>query len=105
MQEKTETTMWRVDRQFGERGSGTIQKETSEEGTLEVHKFVTDPARVNVDFGFTVNMGNYEFVRIDVGISVPCYKEEADEAYEHAKEWASSRVKEEIADAKKVRSW
>jgi hypothetical protein len=72
---KVASATWRVDRQYGERGSGTIDRESSEEGTLEVHAFVTTPAEVDLTYGFTVNMGNYEFARIDVGIKVPCYKE------------------------------
>lgn len=44
--------------------------------TIEVRKFETEPAYVRVNAGVTRNLGNYESLRIDVSLSVPCYVEE-----------------------------
>ena len=43
---------------------------------IEVRKFETDPAYVRVSSGVTKNLGNYESLRVDVSLSVPCYTEE-----------------------------
>lgn len=43
---------------------------------IEVRQFVTEPAYVRVNAGVTKNLGNYESLRIDVSVSVPCYAEE-----------------------------
>ena len=45
---------------------------------LQVRKFAVEPAYVRVNAGSTKNMGNYESLRVDVSISVPCYAEEID---------------------------
>ena len=45
--------------------------------------------------------GTYEFLRIDVSITVPCYKEEADAAFEYASNWAKSRISEEAGSVMK----
>lgn len=52
-----------------------------EEITEDVEYFETEPAKVRIANGVTrsladVNGGNsYEFVRVDVAIEVPCYRE------------------------------
>ena len=43
---------------------------------IEVRKFETDPAFVRVNAGVTKNLGNYESLRVDVSLTVPCYVEE-----------------------------
>lgn len=47
---------------------------------LSVRKFLVEPAYVRVNAGVTVNMGNYQSLRVDVSLSVPCYAEEIDKA-------------------------
>jgi len=66
-----------------------------EEDIIAVHKFETDPAMVSVDYAITMNLGNYESAKISVSVSVPCYKEEIDEAYEFAQAWAEERLSKE----------
>ena len=41
--------------------------------SIEVRKFETDPAYVRVNAGVTKNLGNYESLRVDVSLTVPCY--------------------------------
>lgn len=43
---------------------------------LEVRRFETEPAYVRVNAGVTKNLGNYESLRVDVSLTVPCYVEE-----------------------------
>lgn len=63
---------------------------------LEVHQFVTDPARVRISVGVTKSLGDYEFLRVDVSVEIPCYVEEIDAAYEYAARTASERLEEEV---------
>jgi hypothetical protein len=48
---------------------------------IAVRKFEVEPAYVRVNAGVTKNMGNYESLRIDVSLSVPCYVEEMDTVF------------------------
>lgn len=68
------------------------------EETLAVHRFLTAPATVGIDLGLTINTGNFESARISVSVSVPCYREEIDGAYEWAKNFVEERIKAEVAD-------
>jgi hypothetical protein len=67
-----------------------------EDQTLVVHRFITEPTRIDARVGITLNLGNFEFARIDVGVVVPCYKEEMDDAFVWARDWATERLKSEI---------
>lgn len=60
------------------RASG-VGLDESERSVLQVRKFETDPAFVRVSAGVTKNMGDYESLRVDVAITVPCYVEEIEE--------------------------
>lgn len=95
-----------VERQFKKAGdkswADAAPPEVKEE-KLTVHRFVTAPANVGVDLGLTVNTGNFESARITVSVSVPCYREEIDDAYRWAKEWAEERVKTEVADVQAMK--
>lgn len=69
--------------------------------TVAVHRFVTEPARVSVEMGMTVNLSNYESARIAVALHVPCYFEEHEQAYEYAKNWVEKRCLEEATEARR----
>ncbi len=83
----------------GEKAEGP-PREKSE--IIAVSKFVTEPARVQVDYGITINLGNFESARIGVAVSVPCYFEELDAAYKWAAKWAESRVLKEQEEIRKT---
>lgn len=71
--------------------------ETDEtEETLEVQKFETDPAYVRINAGVTRSIGDYESLRVDVAISVPCYKEEIDDIVETVGEMVNERLDIEV---------
>ncbi len=86
-----------VSRQYSKAGK-LLGKEELQEQTLEVRNFLTEPARVSVDYGLTINLGNYESARIGVSVTVPCYTEEIDDAYAYAVEWATKRVAQEKSE-------
>lgn len=68
-----------VVKQFTQRGA--VVDEQSADHALFVREFKTNPARVGVDFSKTINLGDYNGVKINVSASVPCYVEELDDAY------------------------
>lgn len=77
---------------------GPVEEDAKE---LEVHQFVTEPAKVSYEVGLTMNLGNYESARITVGVTIPCYREELGVAMEFAKYRAEaevSRVRKEIQE-------
>jgi hypothetical protein len=82
-----------VTRQF--KTADKVKTEENEE-VLEVHRFVTEPAKVGLEYGITLNLGGYESARVSVLVQMPCYREEVDAAYDHAKQWAEKRIKSEI---------
>jgi hypothetical protein len=80
-----------VRRQFSPSGAevdGTVE----EDQVIGVHRFVTEPSKVSYGAGLTINLGNYESARIDVIVSVPCYREELDDAMAFAKKRAEDEV-------------
>lgn len=78
--------------------------ETSErkDEMIEVKPFVVEPAYVNYSEGVTLNVGNFQSIRIDVGITLPTYIEEIDSAYKKAKEIVDKQINEEIVKYKKT---
>lgn len=88
-----------VTRVYGKIGAPETKNEE-----LEVRSFVTEPAVVEIGYGLTLNIGNYESARVDVKISLPCYAEEANAAYEYAKKWTEERVQIEVKDVRKLAS-
>lgn len=68
----------------------------TEEETLAVHRFATEPAKIEVSLGLTLNLGSFESAKLLVGMQVPCYKEEANDAFDWAKEWISTRLQKEV---------
>lgn len=82
--------------------NNTVVERTFSEETIGVHTFITEPAKVGTKVGATINLGNYDSVRIDVWCEVPCYKEEMDEAGDFAQAWCEQRVSSE---KKQVIEW
>lgn len=75
-------------------------EETTTEEVIAVHKFVTEPGKVDFSAGLTVNLGNHEFVRLNVGVVVPTYREELEPAYDFAKQFVTERLKAEVEEIK-----
>ena len=98
--EKQVPTTLVVSRQYFSHGQPKGPPEMKEDTTLEIHRYVTQPATVHAEIGLTINIGNFESVRVHVGVTVPCYKEEVEDCYQWAKDFAESKVKAEAADVR-----
>lgn len=72
------------------------ERETIEDETINVRPFVVEAAEVSLTRGRTINLGNYESVRLDVSIKVPCYLEEAVDAFKFARRFTAERLDEEV---------
>lgn len=53
------------------------------------------PAHVRVGAGVTINLGNFESLRIDCAVTIPCSRDRLDEAYEIASEFVVEKINEE----------
>lgn len=64
---------------------------------LRVRKFDSEPAYARVSVGETRNMGDYESLRIDVSVSLPCYPEEITDALAEAADTAVLFLQDELS--------
>ena len=64
-----------VTRTVPKEAGGTGEEEVKEE-LIEVRPFHSEPARVRIAKGLTMNLGDYRSARIDVDLTLPCYVEE-----------------------------
>lgn len=71
-----------------------------EEEIVEIRRFVTEPAKVSVELGMTVNLGNYEFAKVTVGLEAPCYIEEIDATAEWARSWVERKTLAVVGQAR-----
>jgi len=63
---------------------------------ISIQEIKGPPAYVDYKMGYTTNLGSYESARVSVGVSIPCYPEELDEATAFARAYVDSEVAQEI---------
>lgn len=83
------------------------EKSKRDEGLLAVNPFPPDcnPAYVRVAMGLTLALPKrFEFVRIDVGLTMPCYREEVDEIYPQVYSWVADRLFQERDEVRALAS-
>ena len=73
-----------------------LGSETESTEELDVQTFETDPAYVRVNVGTTKSIGEYESLRVDVSISMPCYKEEIETMIPKIADVAAEHLDEQI---------
>lgn len=75
------------------------QQETARQEMLETGHFPpgVEPAIVRVGVGNTINLGNFESMRIDISVTLPCPVQDIEETYRRASEYASEFMAEEEA--------
>lgn len=79
-------------------------KRTNEEGVetrepLDVHQFQTEAARVEVHHGCTQQIAEYDYLRVDVTVSMPCYREEVSQTLDEVSNMVYTRLDTEVAAA------
>ena len=75
-----------------------VKKDQQE--TLVPGVFDSNGMSISVAGSRTINLGNYESARIEVGVTVPCSPQTMNEAYNFALEWAGERLQKEVNSAK-----
>ncbi len=73
----------------------TYEDDTEEDILLERFSSDDPPAYVKVSGGMTHNLQQYEFLRLDVSVSIPCKRSRLEEAYEFASQMVSDKIGEE----------
>jgi hypothetical protein len=91
-----------VSRQYKYGPEGMWTEPENKEEEVSIHRYITQPATVGCELGATLAMGNFEFARVNVTVSVPCYREETGAAYAWAKDFVEERFKKEVAEARNV---
>lgn len=87
----------RVVSQYSENKRITAEEETNE--IIAVIEFDTKHvASVSAKYGVTLNMGNFDSVRFDAMITIPCYTEEVDSAMTFAAEKAEGYVRAQASE-------
>lgn len=118
--ERPEKRSSRQTKEVEERGHGYVSASVKDRHSTyyENHREVEvlreifseeDPAAfVRVGAGMTINLDNYESLRIDCGVTIPCKRESLKEAYDIASEFVAERISEEqvhwLGTAEKTRS-
>ena len=68
---------------------------------VSVDTFTGPIANVKVALGRTVNLGNYQFARIDVSVTMPCPAGAEERTYDRALTFVDTRLMTEIARARR----
>lgn len=78
---------------------GELRGSRSHEETLLERRFGTgeQAAFVRVGAGLTINTGNFESLRLDVAVTLPCLSSEVEDAYVQASEYTTNFLAEEQA--------
>jgi hypothetical protein len=63
---------------------------------IEVQVFHSEPAYIEASAGVTKSLRQFESLRVDVRMRLPCYVERADEAFDYAAGWVSDRLYDEV---------
>ncbi len=76
--------------------SSGVGVEEEKRKVIEVRRFATEPAYVRVNAGVTKNLGNYESLRVDVSLTVPCYAEELGKVQKRVASLVADMLDEEV---------
>ena len=74
-------------------------KSAKEKSVKEKPALFNAEGTITVRLGATINKGNYESARVDIGITVPFDANSSsnkEKIYKEAKEWAANKIKEEL---------
>ena len=96
MQAEKQNGTMTVKRQFLRKGNVVSMSQSDE--TIEIRAFQGPHAKVRFGLGFTKNLGNFESLRIDVGIEMPCYPEEYEEAMDFVVKTVDERLWKEFQE-------
>jgi len=76
------------------KGRLTLKSDNGGEHVMERLFTEDNPSVVQVKMGVTLNMDNFESIRVDAGLSLPCDPENVNEAYDKAYELVQDKLQE-----------
>lgn len=77
--------------------TGVVQEKS---GTTE-QSYQTDGTLVYCKLGHTKNLGNFESVRIEVGVTLPTRAKLIDESFDLANKWCDAKLTELVEEVEK----
>jgi len=80
---------------FVEVSSTVIGNQKRRNKKIKVRPFITATANVSVKYGLTIPTQEYGSARVDVMLSMPCYKEELVETYEMVRQLCDKLIDRE----------
>ena len=104
-QQTTETiieapVILRVSRTVKSSGKDAVT-DTDEDRIIEVRRFVTEPAHVRFNYPIKKSL-EFQAAGIEIGIDLPCYREEVTDGIKEAVEIVVNETKELLPDVEKV---
>ena len=69
----------------------------TQEQVIETHQFQTDPAYIRVGYGRTISTADYETLKVDVSVSVPCYPEQVEDVISDVRSLVLDELEDSIA--------
>jgi hypothetical protein len=81
---------------------GIVSVPTDTTELIELPQFVGETAKVAFSVGQTVSLGNYESVKIDVLVSLPCHLPEVADCYKTARKMVLDRL---VFEVKTLPAW
>ena len=102
--EVRENGMWYLSVEKKRSKEEYVQVKSEEGVTMEVKPkggvniMAKKDSSLSMKLGLTLNLGNYESARIDVGATVPTPEGEMDEKYDEMKEYLSGKLNKEIEE-------
>ncbi len=73
-----------------------LNQETTEEEYIAIRPFLTTPAQGELSAGRTINLGNYESAKVQVTITVPCYREEITSVLKVVEELCEAKLADKV---------
>ena len=82
------------------------REEGGESEKIEVQPIADNIPLAHVESAsqMTLNLGNFESVQIRVGVTLPCYVEELDDAYQTAQKFVEQRLNKEVTEIREYRA-
>lgn len=77
--------------------------ESEEELEVRVFPEGAEPAKVSVGLNSTVNMGNYESLKLSVHVTLPCYVEEVEDTFDKARDFCAEKLTQMLSDVERNR--
>jgi hypothetical protein len=88
-----------IDHEWNKQEEGLVM--LGEDSSFRLHP--EEIAKVKYSIGMTINIGNYQGARVDVGIELPTHVDETADAYDRAVDFCNERLMEEVTNLQQLK--